>query len=81
VAGPRRASQRKGWQLAGISAALAALSFLVGLFTFLLAVPFPPAAALGALLLILAFALGVFAIFPVVWAWQWNANEDRRPGG
>ncbi len=78
VAGPRLASQRKGWQLAGISAVLAALLFLLGLACLVLAALLPPAAVLGILMLIVAFAVGVFAIIPAAWPWQWNSRQTSK---
>jgi hypothetical protein len=75
ISGRRLASQRKGWQLAGISAALAAGLFLLSLLCFAAAVLVPPLAALGILGIIVAFGVGLFAIIPAVWPWMWNSKQ------
>jgi hypothetical protein len=76
IGGTRLASQRKGWQLAGILAATGAGLFLIGLLLFALAVLFPPATALGALLVFLGFMVGLLAIIPAAWPWQWNRRQQ-----
>lgn len=77
VGGIRLASQRKGWQWAGILAAAAVGVFLLALLGFLLTSLFPPAAAIGAVLAGIALLVGAAAIIPAVWPWQWNR---RQPG-
>jgi hypothetical protein len=72
VSGVRIASQRKGWRMAAIAASAAVAIFILSLVCFSLAVIFPPASALGVLGVIAALALGIFAIVPAVYPWQWN---------
>jgi hypothetical protein len=78
ISGPRLASQRKGWQLAGISAAIAAGIFLLSLLLFAAAALAPPLAALGILGVIVAFGVGVFAVVPAVWPWWWNSQQNHQ---
>jgi len=75
VCGRRLASQRKGWQLAMILAAVAAVLFLIGLGGTLLGAVMPPLVVVGTIFILLAIALGLFAIVPAVWPWQWNRKQ------
>ena len=75
IGGVRLASQRKGWQWAGITAAVAVAIFLLALLGFALAAIFPPAAVVGAVLALIALLVGVGAIVPAVWPWQWNRRQ------
>jgi len=75
ISGQRMASQRKGWRYAGILAGAAGAAFLLSLLCFALGAMLPPLAAVGAMLALLAFGLGVAAIVPAVWPWQWNRNQ------
>lgn len=77
VSGLRLASQRKGWQIAGIIGAAALFLFLLGLLGFAVTALFPPAGALGGLLVILAIITGIAAIVPAVWPWQWNRGQQN----
>jgi len=71
INGVRIASQKKGWLWAGLLAGSALALFIVGLLlTFI-----PPIALLGAILIFLALCLGVIAIIPAVWPWQWNRKQ------
>jgi hypothetical protein len=72
VGGVRLASQRKGWKWAGIIAAGAVVLFLLALLGFALGALFPPAALVGTVLAVLALFVGIGAIVPAVWPWQWN---------
>ena len=76
VGGVRMASQRKGWQWAGILAAVAIITFLLALLGFALTAAFPPAAAIGTVLAVIALVLGVAALVPAVWPWQWNRRQQ-----
>ena len=75
VGGVRLASQRKGWQWAGISVAAAALLFVVSLLLFNLAPVDSTAYNVGRLLNLLAFGVGIFALVPASWPWQWNRKQ------
>lgn len=75
IYGPKLASQKKGWQTAGIIAAAAVLLFLLGLLGFAVTALFPPAGVVGGLLIILAILTGIAAIVPAVWPWQWNRGQ------
>jgi hypothetical protein len=75
ISGVRLASQRKGWRVAGISAAIAAVTFIVALLAIALGKLVPPIAALGALMFVLAFGIGLFAIIPAVYPWQHNRSQ------
>jgi hypothetical protein len=76
--GLRLASQRKGWQWAGIMAAIAVALFVLGMIFFGLAMVFPPSAVVGILLVILAFLGGAAAIIPAAWPWQWNRAQQSQ---
>ncbi len=72
IFGVRRASQRLGWQwTGGIAAAALALFILAALLTAV-AVVLPPLVALGGLLMVLSFIVGLASPWPAVWAWQFN---------
>jgi hypothetical protein len=75
VRGVRMASQRRGWRAAGLLAGLAGLAFVLALLCFAFTALLPPLSAVGALLVIAAFGLGVGAVVPAVWPWQWNRRE------
>ncbi len=76
--GARLASQRKGWQLAGMLAGLAALLLVLGVLGLLVTALIPPAGVLGILLIFLAFMLGIGAIVPAAWPWQWNRGQQEQ---
>jgi hypothetical protein len=76
--GARLASQRKGWRLAGTLAAIAALLLVLGVLGLLATALVPPAGALGILLIFLAFLLGIGAILPAAWPWQWNRGQQEQ---
>jgi hypothetical protein len=75
--GVRLASQRKGWQLAGTLAGLAALLLVLGVLGLLVTALIPPAGVLGILFIFLAFMLGIGAIVPAAWPWQWNRGQQE----
>lgn len=76
IAGPRFSSQRKGWKWAGISALIAVALFLLSLLSFAGTALLPFLSVLGVLLGIFAFLAGAFAIFPAVYPWQWNRQQQ-----
>ncbi len=75
VGGRRLASQRKGQRLATMLGVAAALALVLGLALLAAGVLVPPVALLGGLILIGALALGIAAIVPAVWPWQWNRSQ------
>ncbi len=79
IGGARLASQRKGWKVAGISAGVGALLFLLALLLFALSAGSPALSAIGTVLVLLALGLGLFAVVPVVWPWQWNRKQAPSP--
>jgi hypothetical protein len=72
VAGLRRASLRMAWHLAGGVGAIALLGFLLGVVLGVL-----DQTSVASVLMTLSFLLVIVAIFPVVWAWQFNRPPDR----
>ena len=77
IGGLRLASQRKGWQWAGILGGASLAALVVALIFFLAAALFPPAVILGGVLIIAAILLGISAIFPAVSPWQWNRSQSQ----
>lgn len=76
--GARLASQRKGWQTAGSLAAIAAILLVLGALGMLATALIPPAGVLGILFIFLAFVLGIGAIVPAAWPWQWNRSQQEQ---
>jgi hypothetical protein len=76
IAGVRRASQRLGWQWTGLIAAAALALFVLGALLTAAGAIVPPLIALGGLLLVASFGVGLAALGPAVWAWQFNARTD-----
>jgi hypothetical protein len=76
IVGARFSSQRKGWKWAGISALIAVGLFLLSLLSFAGAALLPFLSVLGVLLVIFAFLAGVFAVFPAIYPWQWNRQQQ-----
>jgi len=75
VGGVRLASQRKGWQLAGIALGIALLLAVLGALAMFIAPLLPPVGIIGIIFLFLALCAGVAAIIPVVYPWQWNRRQ------
>ncbi len=72
IAGTRRASQRLGWQWSAVIAAIAIVLFLLAAALTALGALLPPIIALGGLLMLVSFAVGLAAPLPAVWAWRFN---------
>jgi len=72
ISGLRRASQRLGWQWTAAIAAVAVVLFILAAALTALGVLLPPIVALGGLLMVLSFVVGLVAPLPAVWAWQFN---------
>lgn len=77
VGGRRLASQRKGRRLATLLGVAAAIALVLGLALLAVGVVLPPVALLGGVILIGALALGIAAIVPAVWPWQWNRSQGN----
>jgi hypothetical protein len=78
IAGKRLASQKAGWKWAGILAGVAIVLFLLSLGSFAATPILPLLSLAGILFIILAFGSAVAAIFPIVWPWQWNRQQDEQ---
>lgn len=78
IGGTRLASQKKGWQWAGILLAVAAVVFILALLFAGLGLVFPPSMILGILLGILAIVVACAAIVPAAWPWQWNRGQVEK---
>ena len=76
ITGVRRASQRLGWQWTAIIAAAAVALFVLAALLTVAGAVLPPLVALGGLLLVASFGVGLAALAPAVWAWQFNARSD-----
>ncbi len=80
MGGVRMASQRKGWKVAGISAGIGVALFLLALLFFALSTSLPALSGIGGFLAFISLCLGLFAIVPAVWPWQWNRKQTPEPG-
>jgi hypothetical protein len=79
IQGPRLASRKRGLIIAGGIAAAAGLFFFLALIGLLLAMVFPPAGIMGALLGVLGFGVGIAALIPAIWPAQWNRKQADTP--
>jgi hypothetical protein len=70
IAGVRMASQRKGWRWAAILAGIAVVSLLIGLLLSVVGL-----IPLGGFLIFVAILMGMAAVVPAVWPWQWNRRQ------
>ena len=78
---PRRASMRRARQVAFIILAVAGTMFLLSLIAAAAGLVAPPLLVLGVIGLVIALALGLLAIAPIVIAWQFNRTTARpQPG-
>ena len=75
IGGIRLASQKKGWKLAGVILAIAAVIFLAALFFAAIGTLFPPSMILGGVLVVAAMLIACAAIIPAAWPWQWNRSQ------
>ena len=76
IVGARFSSQRKGWKWAGISALIALALLILSLLSFAGTALLPFFSVLGVFLGIFAFLAGVFAVFPAIYPWQWNRQQQ-----
>lgn len=77
--GPRLASTRKAWLYSAISAGVAIILLILGAVLLASAAVAPPLSVLGALAIIGGLAAGIFALAPVLWAWNWNRQQIISP--
>ncbi|MCD4674145.1 MAG: hypothetical protein K8R77_15895 [Anaerolineaceae bacterium] len=78
IAGPRLASQRKGWKWAGISMLIALGLFLMTLLFSAGSALLPVLSILALILGVLAFIAAIFAVIPAVYPWQWNRRQQDK---
>jgi hypothetical protein len=78
IGGTRLASQKKGWQWAGILLAAAAVFFVLALVFAAIGIVFPPITILGILLGIVAIVVACAAIVPAAWPSQWNRGQVEK---
>jgi hypothetical protein len=81
ISGLRRASQKLGWQWTGAIAAVALVLFILAAGLSAAGVLFPPLVALGGVLMLVSFAIGLLAPIPAVWAWQHNRSQPVESSG
>lgn len=77
IGGPRIASQKKGWQMAGVVLTVAAVLFLLTLCLGAIGLAFPPAWALAILLGVVSLLVACGAIIPAAWPAQWNRTQGE----
>ena len=75
ILGARLASRQKGWKIAGVSVAIAVLSFFLTLICAAAAAILPILSILALLFGITAFFAFVFALVPAVYPWHWNRTQ------
>lgn len=74
--GPRLASTRKAWTISGIAALIAVVLFVIGALLLAGTAIAPPLSILGVLAIITGILAAIFALVPVIWAWNWNRQQD-----
>ncbi|MCE1252137.1 MAG: hypothetical protein LWX83_01170 [Anaerolineae bacterium] len=79
IGGVRLASQRKGWQWAGILGIVSLVLLIFSVLCLSLGALFPPVVLVGTLLVFMAIIFGIAAIFPAVSPWQWNRSQQNIP--
>lgn len=72
ASGVRLASQRKGWQWAGILAVTTVLLFIVGTVATLI----PSLLPLGIAFYLLAILSTLVTVILAIWPWQWNRAQN-----
>jgi hypothetical protein len=79
--GVRMASQRKGWRITGIIGAMAVAILLFAGVLALVGTVVPPMLAVAGFVALAALLIGVTAIVPAVWPWQWNRKQKAEKFG
>lgn len=77
--GPRLASTRKAWTVAGIAALIAIILFVLGALLLAGTAIAPPLSILGILAIMAGIFAAIFALVPVIWAWNWNNQQAIPP--
>ena len=77
IYGPRLASQKRGFQIAGILAAIAGALLMIALFGLILSSLIPIMRQVAAFISILGIGTGIIAIIPAIWPWQWNRQQGK----
>jgi hypothetical protein len=77
ISGLRLASQKKGWRVAGIGAAISLLLFLLAAVSVAAIALFPLLGLIGALFGLLCLGCIVCTIVAAAWPWQWNRNHQE----
>jgi hypothetical protein len=75
IGGPRRASQRKGCLWSAIGLASSAFLLFIYLLLVLLGRSVSGLSSLAVMTICLALGVGLLAIVPAFWPWQWNRNR------
>ena len=58
--------------------AIAAILFVLGVLGMVATALIPPVGVLGLLFIFLAFVMGIAAIVPAAWPWQWNRAQQEQ---
>ena len=77
IDGPRLASQKRGLQIAGILAAIAGVLLMVALFGLVLSSLLPIMIQIAVIFSVLGIGMGLIAIIPAIWPWQWNRQQMK----
>lgn len=80
ISGPRLASQKRGFRIAGIIAGIAGVLLMIALFSLILSALVPILTRVAAFVSILGIGLGITAIIPAIWPWQWNRQQAKSSG-
>lgn len=73
--GPRLASQKRGWKLAGILGGSGLGIVLLAILFFLFTAVFPPISVIASILLITGLLLVAGAAVPAAYPWLWNRKQ------
>ncbi|NMC53670.1 MAG: hypothetical protein GYA48_08550 [Chloroflexi bacterium] len=73
--GPRLASQKRGWKVAGILGGIGLGIVLLAILFFLFAAVFPPISVVASILLVAGLLLVAGAAIPAAYPWLWNRGQ------
>ncbi len=77
IYGPRLASQKRGLRIAGIIAAIAGVLLAIALLSLILSSLLPSLRRVAAFVSVLGIGVGITAIIPAIWPWQWNRGQGK----